>query len=1191
MQGRYELPQWVPKIRIHTSHVRAIPAARRGRNDRTGGYSALDLRGRLSSGIAFLSPRRRLAAILPLMVALVSWFALPSYADTYKLPPGEYLKGANWGHITSGWGTDTTGPVDVYSGTPAKWTGETNVGLIQLFDNTTGHNIEAYCIDIATTRDATKPITYNPEGPYDPAAMSDAQRKISYIENNMYVGGPYDGTKYGTSLDVNLEAASVQLALWSYSNNVSLTTDSVKLTKDIDARYPDSATTRSTVLNRAQAIVAWVESTLPAVLHPELTLSFPAAPIPVDGAVDLTVHANADVALHTQVALTAANGVFTDNNASTETVTIYGADTTVHMKATAPGTLSVSATAQMNVDSYVKLVPTGGSSQAFAVPSPYALPIPANATAIHVLTPPAVTIHKSVTNDATGDSGDSVTAMAGGSVTFTVAYGNTGETGATDTVITDPLDTTLGGQNLEKLSDITPQNGGTYDKSTHTITWNLQTLDPGTGTVTFTATLPNPKATTTICNLASIVATKVGKQVSNQACVEIVPLIVVIKPVISPISVSPTAKPVASPVLTICKTVLNMVTGDTGTAITAMPGNSVKYTMTYDNSGKGASTDTVVVDPLDTSLGGSGLNQLSDITPQDGGTYDKTTHTITWNLHELAAGGKGTVTFTAKLPTPKKATTICNVAAIVSGNGSPAVSPTACVEILPLMVVITAIPSPIALTPTAIPISTPKVTMTAVPLPQPKLKVSKTVTNNTTGQTGVSVSSFGGDQVTFAVDYSNSGTGAAKDAVVIDPLDTSLGGAGLDMLTDITPQNGGVYDKSMHLIVWKVGSLKPGKGTVTFTAKLPNPKAKTTICNFAAIGASNGSPAVSAKACAEITPLKIIIVPIPQAKLSISKVVDTADDQSGKHASTQISVDPGTKVRFTINYKNSGDGAAKGAMISDVLTGDNLEMLSKVHVDAKSGAGTYHPNTRTIEWPVDIAANSEGSVDFTAVVPDAASLKGATNICNSATIVNGTTQTVTIKPACVAVKVTCPEIKPVVTMTGPATLAPGGKGTYTVTASNGGKNTIDHSLVTVQIPNGFTVTDTTTSPGKVTPTQMGTAVIFKLPEMKSGDAWTLTVRFAVPDSYALGTVKATATMIAQSGGEKCPPVEVSTTATSNVAVGGGVLGITTSTPSTGMGGVGTLRYTIVGLCLMTSGLIVLTGMRRRNPHAYGYSSY
>lgn len=83
-----------------------------------------------------------------------------------------------------------------------------------------------------------------------------------------------------------------------------------------------------------------------------------------------------------------------------------------------------------------------------------------------------------------------------------------------------------------------------------------------------------------------------------------------------------------------------------------------------------------------------------------------------------------------------------------------------------------------------------------------------------------------------------------------------------------------------------------------------------------------------------------------------------------KSASPSGTVDPGTRVMFSISYQNSGSEATTNFVVTDQVDA-NL-----INVQPGPG-GAYNPTTRTITWPIGtVGAGESGSVTFTATVSD-----------------------------------------------------------------------------------------------------------------------------------------------------------------------------------------------------------------------------
>ena len=208
---------------------------------------------------------------------------------------------------------------------------------------------------------------------------------------------------------------------------------------------------------------------------------------------------------------------------------------------------------------------------------------------------PSLTLTKSVAPSS---------AAPGGAVTYTLAYGNSGNIAASNVIITDALPANL--TYVPNSATGSPMVNGS------TLTWSPGALAvSGSGQVTFQATVAAGTASgSTINNTASISCTEVPTAVqSNTATVTV------------------TAAPV-SPNLTLSKSV---------SPASAAPGGTVTYTLAYGNTG-GAATNVVLTDALPATRY---VANSATGNPTINGS------TLTWALGALAAGGSGQVTFQA----------------------------------------------------------------------------------------------------------------------------------------------------------------------------------------------------------------------------------------------------------------------------------------------------------------------------------------------------------------------------------------------------------------------------------------------------------------------------------------------------------------------------------------------------------------
>ena len=92
-----------------------------------------------------------------------------------------------------------------------------------------------------------------------------------------------------------------------------------------------------------------------------------------------------------------------------------------------------------------------------------------------------------------------------------------------------------------------------------------------------------------------------------------------------------------------------------------------------------------------------------------------------------------------------------------------------------------------------------------------------------------------------------------------------------------------------------------------------------------------------------------------------SSEVITAHDPNEKLVSPEGDVLPGSKLNYTINYENEGEGIAYGVYITDTLDED-LDDTTRV----VNNGGSYDSNTRTLTWLIgEVQSKQKGSVTFT----------------------------------------------------------------------------------------------------------------------------------------------------------------------------------------------------------------------------------
>jgi uncharacterized repeat protein (TIGR01451 family) len=204
-----------------------------------------------------------------------------------------------------------------------------------------------------------------------------------------------------------------------------------------------------------------------------------------------------------------------------------------------------------------------------------------------------VTVAGPILTLSLSDSPDPV--AAGGNITYTLNYANTGDRDATGV--------TIGSAIPANTSFFSATNGGNH--SAGTVTWAIGSLPPGvSGSVGMTVRVNSP-----LTNGTSIVnnASSIDSIETSPVTAATVTTTVTSAPVLS-ISVSDAPDPVVA-------------------------GNLLAYTFNYSNSGNANTTGAVITASVP-------ANTTFDFST-GGGTYSS--GVVTWNLGALNAGGSGTV--------------------------------------------------------------------------------------------------------------------------------------------------------------------------------------------------------------------------------------------------------------------------------------------------------------------------------------------------------------------------------------------------------------------------------------------------------------------------------------------------------------------------------------------------------------------
>lgn len=214
---------------------------------------------------------------------------------------------------------------------------------------------------------------------------------------------------------------------------------------------------------------------------------------------------------------------------------------------------------------------------------------------------------------------------AGGQITYTLTYANTGDQDATNAILVDslPADTSF----------VSASGGGFQSGSL--VLWSLGTVAAGTGgSVTLVVQVATPLGNGTVITNSATLS-------SDQT---------------EPVAASAQNTVSSSPQLMLAKT---------ASPQPVPAGGLLTYTLAYSNTGSDQATGAALSDPLPANT--------SFVAASGGGSYDSGTNTVTWSLGTVAAGAGGSVTLVVQVAaaTPD-GTSIQNIATFTA-DGQPGV--------------------------------------------------------------------------------------------------------------------------------------------------------------------------------------------------------------------------------------------------------------------------------------------------------------------------------------------------------------------------------------------------------------------------------------------------------------------------------------------------------------------------------------
>lgn len=491
----------------------------------------------------------------------------------------------------------------------------------------------------------------------------------------------------------------------------------------------------------------------------------------------------------------------------------------------------------------------------------------------------------------------STTAKPGDAIEYRLTYTNAGDAAATGVKVTDPV---------PAHSTFTGCSDG-CTVADGVITWDLGTMAAGaTKAVTFTTTLAStfPSGSTDVKNVGTVDTAEEPPKNSNETTVTVT----------------------AAPESSLAKAARNVTAGgEFASSITAKPGETVEYRLSYTNAGDAAATNVVVSDPIPPNT--TFVSCSNDCTR----TGDPVT-AVSWSLGTVQPGDTVVRTFQVRIadPVPDGEETIRNVGTVDTTEEPPTDSP-------PVIVTV---------------------------IQPPRSSLAKAVRNVTAGEaftaTGpTATTAKPGDSIEYRLTYANSGGSAATNVVVSDPVPANS--------TFVSCSDGCTVADGV--ITWNLGTIAAGDGkAVTFVVALaPSfPSGSTPVRNTGTVDTAEEPPKNSNETTVTVTAA-------PRSELAKAVRNVTAGEAFTATGPTSTAANPGDSIEYRLSYANTGDAPAGDVVLTDALPAHSTFVSCSDGCTVADGVITWNLGT--------IAAGAGKTVTFLTTL-DASFPAGTTDVKN-----------------------------------------------------------------------------------------------------------------------------------------------------------------------------------------------------------------
>ena len=653
-------------------------------------------------------------------------------------------------------------------------------------------------------------------------------------------------------------------------------------------------------------------------------------------------------------------------------------------------------------------------------------------------------------------------AEPGSVIGYTVTVTDSVQTSYTGAVVTDDLTGALGDAAYDGDAAAT---SGSLSYAAPVLTWTGD-LSPGdSATITYSVTVDSPDTG------GKVIVNTVTSSAAGSSC----------PPGTTSSSCQVTIE-VLTPALTITKT---------ASSATAVPGQTITYTVTVTDSGQTPYTGAAFSDDLTSVLGNAAYN--SDAAAS-AGSVSFAAPVLTWT-GGLSPGGSATVTYSVTVDNPDTGGHVLTntVTSSTAGSNCPSGSTDARCSV-------TVTVSQLTIDSTALP-------GTATP---------GSVVNNTTTITNTGQTPYYGISVNFttsntASQFSNGGNEEASSGTL------SIGTDGAVWTGDV-----------------------PVGGTVTITGSIviadPYPAGGQVIAiNDATTAPGSNCPAGSTDPRCALT----VDVVIPG--LTIVKTANTS------------LAEPGSVIGYTVTVTDSGQTSYTGAVVTDDLTGVLGDAAYDGDAAATSGSVSYADPVLT--WTGDLAPGDSATVTYSVTVnnPDTGG-KVIINTVTSSAAGSSCPPGTTSSSCQVTIEVLTPALT-ITKTASTATAVPGQAVTYTITVTDSGQTPYAGAAfsddLTSVLGNAAYNSDAAASAGSVS---YAAPVLTWTGSLAPGDSATVTYSVTVDNPDTGGHVL-TNTVTSSTGGSNCPSGSTDARCTATVDVGELTIVNSASTSTTTPGGV------------------------------------